>query len=91
MSKILTLAATGVVGLVLGAGIGAAAADQDGSPPASEQETVPWSMEDMHATMVEQMPAEVREQCDAMHASMGERMDGAMPAGHRTHHLGTGG
>ena len=91
MSKILTFAATGLVGLVLGAGIGAAAADQDSSPPTSEPETVSWSMEDMHATMVEQMPTEVREQCDAMHASMGDHMSDAMPAGHRQHHLGTGG
>ena len=89
MPKLLTLAATGLVGLVLGAGIGVAAADQDGP-----------------TRMSEQMPAELAEKCDEMHADMGSMMGsmgsmesmssmmGGMGAGmsdHEAHHPGTEG
>jgi hypothetical protein len=48
------------------------------------------AMDAMHASMVDQMPAELRESCDAMHAAMA---DGEMPMGempmrgdHAIHH-----
>ena len=106
MSKLLTFAATGFAGLVLGAGIGAAAADQDGSPRMPAPYGDVSSMDEMHATMADQMPAELAEQCDEMHASMGSMMDGMgsmgsmgsmtnrMGAGmsdHEAHHPGTEG
>lgn len=58
MSKILTLAATGVAGLALGAGIGVAAAGQgtDPAPPAPTFDIA--SMDEMHATMRDQLPPE---------------------------------
>jgi len=74
MSKILTLAATGLAGLVLGAGIGVAAAGQDSTPPAPERVDDVTSMDDMHAAMVETMPAELVEQCNEMHAAMADHM-----------------
>lgn len=75
MSKTLTLAATGLAGLVLGAGIGvAAAAGQDNTPPAPERVDAVTSMDDMHAAMVETMPAELVEQCNEMHAAMADHM-----------------
>ncbi len=78
MSKILTLTATGLAGVVLGAGMGIAAA---GDPPSPRQErpaaTAPMdmgsmdmgsmdmgSMDEMHASMRDQMPAGMVEQCD---------------------------
>lgn len=73
MSKTLTLAATGLAGLVLGAGIGVAAAGggQDSSSSADRVEAV-TSMDEMHAAMVDTMPAELAEQCNEMHATMGD-------------------
>lgn len=103
MSKILTLAATGFAGLVLGAGVGVAAAGQDSTPPAAERAADVSSMEEMHALMVDQMPAELAEQCDQMHTTMGHVDHGSMmggmgsmtggmgdlPAQHDLHHPGT--
>lgn len=74
MSKILTLAATGLAGLVLGAGIGVASAGQ-GSDPAPEPTVDVESMDQMHAAMRDQMPPELVEHCDEMHAAMGEHMN----------------
>ena len=100
MPKLLTLAATGLVGLVLGAGIGVAAADQDGPTRMPAPFSDMSSMDEMHATMSEQMPAELAEQCDEMHADMGSTMGsmssmmGGMGAGmsdHEAHHPGTEG
>ena len=105
MSKILTLTATGLAGLVLGAGIGVAAAQGDGAPtPPAGTVT---SMDEMHAAMVDQMPAELAEQCDQMHRVMSEHMaDGdhgsmmgsmtsamgaGMPGDHSEHHPETEG
>ena len=99
MSKILTLTATGLAGLVLGAGIGVAAAGQGADPTRPERAPV-TSMDEVHAGMVDQMPAELAAQCDQMHASMGSMMSGmagagamdaGMPGGHAEHHLGTEG
>ncbi|HSP02719.1 MAG TPA: hypothetical protein VLR27_04415 [Acidimicrobiales bacterium] len=93
MSKILTLTATGLAGLVLGAGIGVAAAGQDATPVAPERSAV-TSMDEMHAAMVDQMPAELAEQCDEMHAAMSGHMVGQMgdmPGSHRDHHPDTEG
>ena len=75
MSKILTLAATGLAGLVLGAGISAAAATGDEIPrpvdrPAMDTGSMGMgsmgtvsmdleSMDQMHAEMRDQMPAEL--------------------------------
>jgi hypothetical protein len=92
MSKILTLAATGAAGLVLGAGIGVAAAGQEGAPRTPERSGDVTSMDEMHAAMVDQMPAGLAEQCDRMHATMGEHMGAAaMPGDHRDHHPRTEG
>ena len=74
MSKTLTLAATGLAGLVLGAGIGVAAAGQDSTSPAPHPVETVTSMDEMHATMVETMPAELAEQCNEMHAAMADDM-----------------
>jgi Spy/CpxP family protein refolding chaperone len=72
MSKILTLTATGVAGLVLGAGIGVAAAatDQGNRPAGAERVQDVSSMDEMHDAMRDQMPADLVEQCDQMHAAM---------------------
>lgn len=106
MSKILTLAATGLAGLVLGAGIGVAAADQGNRPASPERVQDVSSMDEMHDAMRDQMPAELAEQCDQMHdamadgdhasmmgsmGSMGSGMGAAMPDGHAEHHPGTEG
>lgn len=74
MSKTLTLAATSLAGLVLGASIGIAAAGQDSTPPAPERVEAVASMDDMHAAMVETMPAELAEQCNEMYAVMAEHI-----------------
>jgi hypothetical protein len=85
MSKILTLAATGFVGVVLGAGIGVAAAGDGALMPIERpamMQTAPMgmgamdarSMDEMHATMRDQMPAEMAERCDEMHATMASQM-----------------
>ena len=94
MSKILTLTATGLAGVVLGAGIGIAAADD--TPPAERPGvTAPMdmgsvdmgsmdmgSMDEMHSAMRDQMPAELAEQCDEQLASMADGMGGgARPEG----------
>ncbi|MFP5579808.1 MAG: hypothetical protein ACLGIZ_16470 [Acidimicrobiia bacterium] len=103
MSKILTLAATGVAGLVLGAGIGVAAADQGSPPVAPEPAQDVSSMGEMHDAMRDQMPAELVDEWDQMHDAMGDGdhasmmgsmmsgMQGGMPAGHAEHHPGTEG
>lgn len=106
MSKILTFAATGLAGLVLGAGIGVAAAGQEPNPETPERSSI-TSMDEVHAAMVDQMPAELAEQCDEMHAAMGEHMGDAdhasmmgsmtsgmgsdMPGYHSEHHPETEG
>jgi hypothetical protein len=86
MSRILTLTATGFAGVVLGAGIGVAAAAGDGTLMPLERpammQTAPMgmgamdgrSMDEMHATMRGQMPAEMAERCDEMHATMPSQM-----------------
>ena len=94
MSKTLTLAATSLAGLVLGAGIGVAAAGQDTTPTRPERATAVTSMDEVHATMVDQMPAELVEQHDEMHATMGSMMNGMgvdMPGNHSAHHPETKG
>jgi hypothetical protein len=95
MSKILTLTATGLAGVVLGAGIGIAAGDTPPSPTDRPAVTAPMdmgsmdmgsmdmgSMDEMHASMRDQMPADMVEQHDEMHAAMADHMgDGNRPAG----------
>lgn len=75
-TKLLSLAATGVAGLVLGAGVGVAAQDRndDAQPPATAQTDEFDSMDQMHAAMRDQMPAGLAAQCDEMHAAMPEGM-----------------
>lgn len=81
--KLLTLAATGLVGLALGAGVGVAAA-QGPTPAPSGDPTVAW-MDDMHDAMRDQMPADLAEQCDELHGSMPDQMAGIdMTAMHRS-------
>jgi hypothetical protein len=89
MSKILTLAATGLAGVVLGAGTGTAAAG-DGTPRTAERppatDMAPMDMTSMdmgsmdmgamHAQMRDQMPAGMAERCDEMHAAMASHMSG---------------
>jgi hypothetical protein len=70
MSKTLTLAATSLAGLVLGAGIGVAAAGQGTTPDRPERPVAVESMDEMHDSMVEAMPAELAEQHDEMHGAM---------------------
>lgn len=72
MSKILTLAATGLAGLVLGAGVSVAAAGQGTDPRPAEPTFDVESMDEMHAAMRDQLPAELVEQHDQMHAAMGD-------------------
>ena len=74
MSKTLTLAATGLAGLVLGAGIGVAAAGEDTTPTRPERAADVTSMDEMHAAMADTMPAELVEQCNEMHAAMADHM-----------------
>ncbi len=74
MSKILTLAATGLAGLVLGAGIGVAAAGQGADPATPEPAVDVESMDEVHAAMRGQPPPQLVEQHDQMHAAMGEHM-----------------
>lgn len=97
--KLLTLAATGLAGLVLGAGIGVAAADDPGS---GSRVVPPEAMDEMHDAMRDQLPPELRAQHDEMHASMagsmgsmdwgsmGSMMGGDRAARHAEHHPGTG-
>ena len=100
MSKILTLIATGLAGVVLGAGIGIAAGDTPAPPTDRPAVTAPMdvgsmdvgSMDEMHASIRDQMPADMVEQHDEMHAAMADHMaDGNRPAGvsaeeHAQHH-----
>lgn len=102
-------------GLVLGAGIGAAAAQSPASvaqtpsapevsvpPPEMHQgemhrEDMHRGMDEMHEAMRSHLPAELADECDEMHASMGAMhaehrgMGGVMHGGddaahHETHH-----
>ena len=80
-TKLLTLAATGVAGITLGLGVGVAAAqggpgDDRTPPPVADV----GSMDEMHAMMRDQMPAELADACNEMHASM--------PAGMASMHNG---
>ena len=82
-TKLLTLAATGVAGITLGLGVGVAASQadpaDDRTPPAADV----GSMDEMHQSMRDQMPAEYAAACDEMHASMpGDMasMPGDMPS-----------
>lgn len=75
-TKLLTLAAA-VAGLALGAGVGVAAA-QDGGNDARPSVTTAAaeldSMDQLHAVMRDQLPAELTAQCDEMHAAMPDDM-----------------
>lgn len=77
-TKLLTIAATGVAGLVLGAGVGIAAAQSDGRdtarPPVAALTSEFDSMDEMHSSM----PAEMR--------SMEPGAMGSMAARHAQHH-----
>lgn len=82
-TKLLALAATGVAGLALGAGVGVAAAQSDGRdtarPPVTTPATELDSMDEMHAAMRDQIPAELAAQCEEMHASMPAEMRSMEP------------
>lgn len=85
-SKLLTLAATSVAGLALGAGVAAAqAGGDDGRPPVTVPAVDLDSMDEMHAAMRDRMPADLVARCDEMHAAMPEDMrsmdPGAMDPG----------
>lgn len=83
MSKILILAAGGVAAVALSAGVGVAAAGQSTDRPTPDHPTDMAPMDEMHAAMADQMPAELVEQCDRMHAAMSQHMgDG----NHTAHH-----
>lgn len=81
-TKLFTLAATGVAGITLGLGVGVAAAQggpsDDRTPPAVADV---GSMDAMHEMMRGQMPAELADACDEMHASMPADM-ASMGPGH---------
>jgi len=101
MSTILTLTATGLAGVVLGAGIGIATADAPdphrdrpaATAPADMGSMDMGSMDEMHRAMRDLVPAEMAEQHDQMHAAMGDRMgdtmarpEGVSPEEHAEHH-----
>lgn len=94
-TKLLTLAATGVAALALGTGIGSAAAQSDGRdatrPPVTAPSTELDSMDEMHAAMRDQMPAELAAQCDEMHASMPDEMRSMEPGAMGSMMAGSGG
>jgi hypothetical protein len=77
-SKILTFALTGLIGLGLGAGIGVAAAQtRAGTVTVAPDQVAPGhdvQMDEMHAVMRDQMPANLSEQCDGMHTAMATTM-----------------
>jgi hypothetical protein len=89
--KLLTAAATGIVGLVLGAGIGMAAAGDDPGPaPAGAA-----SHDAVHAAMRADMPEDLAARCDEVHAAMPDGMGSMDPGaigsmmgagGHASHH-----
>lgn len=76
--RFLIAAATGAAGLLLGAGIGAAAAGPGSTGPGSAVEAE--TMDEMHELMRAQMPDDLVAQCDAMHESMPDAM-GSMDPG----------
>lgn len=80
-NKFLTLVATGIAGLVLGAGIGVAAAGDgsDSTPPTTSTPRSSASMDEMHGAMRDQMPDDLAAQCDEMHASMPAGMRSMSP------------
>ena len=91
-TKLLTLAVSGIAVLALGAGVGVAAAQGDGSdtlPPVTAPAGEYDSMDEMHAAMRDQMPAEFAAACDEMHAAMPEGMR-SMDPGSMGGFMGTG-
>ena len=79
-NRLLTLVVTGTAGLVIGAGIGVAAAAAGGVSPRGlveasvEGNSAPkdgTTMDEMHDAMRGRMPASMRQACDDMHARMG--------------------
>lgn len=86
-NTILTLAATGLAGLVLGAGVGVASAQDTGGGRTPVED--PASMDELHDAMRDQMPAELVAECDAMHATMVDHT-GAMDLGSMGSMMGDG-
>ena len=83
-TRFFTLAAAALAGLT-GLGVGLAVAETgDESAPTTTRPGMTMmgdatTMDQMHAAMRGQMPAEVAAQCDAMHASMPEAMRSMTP------------
>lgn len=77
-TRLRTLAAAGLVGLVVGGGIGMAVAQpRDGG--AARPVAVYESMDQMHTAMRDALPPELAAQCDEMHASMPAGMGSMAP------------
>jgi len=78
-SRLLVAVVAGVVGLALGAGIGVASARTGVESPRApvsdavvEDSAPPFSMDDMHNEMHDEMPQGFRAVCDEMHADMAD-------------------
>ncbi|MBK5221827.1 MAG: hypothetical protein JJE52_02905 [Acidimicrobiia bacterium] len=89
--KLLVTGAAGLIAVGLGAGIGVAAAQIDGS--SRPDRNAIESMDQMHSVMSEDMPDDLVAECDAAHAAMSDSMhDGrfGMPGpasiDHTAHH-----
>jgi hypothetical protein len=79
MSKILTLAATGLAGVVLGAGIGIAAADDTPKTPTERPAvTAPTDMGSMDSMDMGSMDSMDMGSMEEMHASMRDQMPAEM-------------
>lgn len=70
--KLLVTGAAGLIAVGLGAGIGVAAAQTDGSPRPDRNAIE--SMDQMHAVMTQDMPEDLVAECDATHAEMSDSM-----------------
>ena len=83
--KLVITVLTGAVTVVLGTGIGIAAAQDGGgtvTPPFGPAGGRGFeSMDEMHAAMRDEMPPDVAAACDEMHATMGDSMGSMMGGG----------
>ena len=89
--KLLVTGAAGLIAVGLGAGIGVAAAQTDGS--SGRDRITIESMDQMHAVMTQHMPEDLVAECDATHAAMSDSMHdsrsgmpGPVSADHTAHH-----
>jgi hypothetical protein len=72
MKRPVALVLSGLIGLVLGAGIGVAAAQ---APTSADGASERAEMSLMHEEMRDQMPSWLADECDEMHAGMAGTME----------------